>query len=53
MRSRHLLAERVTPFRRLRLANDDGMPSRWALFIGVIAPGLAVTSIIAVAFIRV
>jgi hypothetical protein len=52
MRSRHLLAENITPFRRLRLANDDGTPTRWALFIGVIAPGLFVASIIAVAFIR-
>ena len=52
MRSRHLPAENITSFRRLRLADDDGMPSRWALFIGVIAPGLAVASIIAVAFVR-
>jgi hypothetical protein len=49
MRTRQLLAVAVTPVRRLRLANDDGTPSRSAVFIGVIAPGLAMASIIAVA----
>jgi hypothetical protein len=52
MRTRQLLAAAVTPFRRLRLANDDGTPSRWAVFIGAIAPGIAMASIIAVAAVR-
>jgi hypothetical protein len=41
----------MRPFRRLRLANDDGTPSTWAVFIGVIAPGLAMASIVAVAIV--
>jgi hypothetical protein len=49
MTTRQLPAAAMAPFRRLRLANGDGTPSTWAVFIGVIAPALAIASIIAVA----
>jgi hypothetical protein len=41
----------MRPFRQLRFANDDGTPSTWAVFIGVIAPGVAMASMIAVAIV--
>ena len=37
---------------RLRLTNDDGTPTAWWAFLGIIAPSLLVLSIIAVAIIR-
>ena len=40
------------PTFRLRLASDDGTPTAWWAFLGIVAPSLVVLSIIAVAIIR-
>ncbi|MGZ4301588.1 MAG: hypothetical protein ACXVE1_09420 [Gaiellaceae bacterium] len=39
-------------FDRLRLDNDDGTPTMWCAFIGIIAPAVVVLSIVAVALVR-